>query len=57
MPLSASLDDKWQSDSFVDDKGRPATFPAFMDDASCPSTPASPACDGVTPATRPRRER
>lgn len=35
VPLSACLDEKWKSGSFVDDKGRPATFPAFMDDASC----------------------
>ena len=32
--LSACLDDKWQTGAFVDDKGRLATYPPFIDDAS-----------------------
>lgn len=34
IPLSACLDEKWESGQFVDDKGRPAKYPAFIDDAS-----------------------
>lgn len=34
VPLSACLDDVWQTGQFVDDKGRLATYPPFIDDAS-----------------------
>ena len=34
VPLSACLDTKWQSGQFVDDKGRLAAYPPFIDDAS-----------------------
>ncbi len=35
VPLSACLDDRWRSGQFIDDKGRPVEYPAFIDDASC----------------------
>ncbi len=35
VPLSACLDDKWKNGAFVDDKGRAADYPAFIDDSSC----------------------
>ncbi len=34
VPLSAALDAKWQSGSFVSDKGEPSPMPPFIDDAS-----------------------
>lgn len=35
VPLSACLDEKWQSGQFIDDKGRMAKYPSFIDEASC----------------------
>jgi retinol dehydrogenase 14 len=34
-PLSACLDDKWQSGAFVTAKGKSRQYPSFMDDQAC----------------------
>ncbi len=34
VPLSACLDQRWSSGTFVSDKGKPTTYPAFIDAAS-----------------------
>lgn len=34
VPLSACLEDRWQSGQLIDDKGRPAAYPPFIDDAN-----------------------
>ena len=35
VPLSVCLDDQWKSGQFVDEKGRNAEYPSFIDAAAC----------------------